>query len=931
MAARPKLFLLDSMALIYRAHFAFINNPRITSTGVNTSALYGFTTTLFEVINKQKPSHLAVCTDISGKTFRHDDFAEYKAGRQETPEDILAAIPQVQTLCETMHIPYLGYENWEADDIIGTIAKKAQDEGFDVYMMTPDKDFAQLVDDHIYHYKPSRPPKPAEVYDLEKTLKKWEIKHPHQVIDILGLMGDKVDNIPGIPGVGEKTAIKLIRQYGSIENMLEHSHELKGKLKERVEAHRDEAILSKKLATINVECPVAYKSDDFELNDYLNEELKTFFAQFEFRTLGQRLFGKEFSANAAPTVQSNSQMDLFSQGAEETTEDSQVGDSIASFDESKVKYTLVDSDKALNKLVELLEKSIEFAFDTETTGLDPLLCDLVGMSFSVKPGEAFYVPVNEDDPNWEKWVKPFEGILQNPQKLLIGQNVKYDLQVMHRKGIEIECPLYDTMLAHYLIDPDGRHGMDHLAETLLQYSPIPIEALIGKKGKQQGNMKDLKPQEVVNYACEDADITLQLKHRLSPEAQERNAEKLLQEVECPLIYVLSDMEMEGVKVDKAFLDKYSKELNIEIAQHQEKVFELAGETFNLNSPKQLGDVLFGKLDLDPKAKKTKTGQFKTDEQTLQKLSKDHDIVQYILDYRQLSKLKSTYVDALPKLINPNTGRVHTTFQQAVAATGRLSSYEPNLQNIPIRTEKGRETRKAFVSRGEGYTILSADYSQVELRLVASISEDEAMLEAFNQGMDIHTATAARVFDVKPEEVSREQRSQAKAVNFGIIYGQGAFGLAQTLGIKRTEAKEIIDQYFARYAGLKGYMDSVVDVAKKNGYVETLLGRRRYLRDINSANHTLRSFAERNAINAPIQGSAADLIKLAMINIHKELKQRKFKSKMILQVHDELLFDAWHEEREELLEMVKKQMAEAMSLKVPLVVDANFGNNWLEAH
>ena len=928
MAQDKKLFLMDAMALIYRSYYGFINNPRITSKGVNTSALYGFTNTIFEILRKEKPTHLAVCTDISGKTFRHVEYPEYKAGRQETPEDIKAAVPMVDKLLKAMKIPFLGYELWEADDIIGTLAKKAQKDGFEVYMMTPDKDFAQLVDENIYHYKPARPPKPAEILGIDETLRKWEIRRIDQVIDILGLMGDKVDNIPGIPGVGEKSAIKLLREFDTIENLLQNTDKLKGKLREKVEASKEAALLSKRLATISLDCPIEYNPDDYKIEEYLTDELKELFSEYEFRTLGKRLYGDSFSVGGKKVSEEVAQMNLFEDDEGIETE---IIPSFSTIESVEHDYQLVESVEDMKKLVNVLESCDEFAFDTETSSLDPLTCEIVGMSFSRKKGEGWYVPVDETKDNWKEILELFRSVLENPNKTIIGQNIKYDLQVMKQKDIHIQGKLFDTMLAHYIIDPDGRHGMDLLAESYLAYSPVSIETLIGKKGKKQGSMKDLKPSEISDYASEDADITLQLKEKFEPEVKSKNGEKVFYDIECPLVYVLTDMEMEGIKVDRDFLSNYSGELQKELSREQEKVFGYAGEEFNLNSPRQLGDVLFGKLKLDPKAKKTKTGQFKTDEQTLQKLGGEHDIVRHIIDYRQLTKLKSTYVDALPQMINEKTGRVHTTFQQAVAATGRLSSYDPNLQNIPIRTEKGREVRKAFIARSEEFEILSADYSQIELRIVASISGDEAMIEAFNSGLDIHRATAAKVFNVSPDNVTREQRSSAKAVNFGIIYGQGAFGLAQNLGIKRTEAKEIIDQYKEKYSGIQGYMDSTIKSAREHGFVETLTGRRRYLRDINSANFTVRSFAERNAINSPIQGSAADLIKIAMINIHAEMKKRTMKSKMILQVHDELLFDAHRDEREELQQLVKDLMAKAMVLKVPLEVDAAFGQNWLEAH
>lgn len=930
MAREKKLFILDSMALIFRAYYAFINNPRITTKGQNTSALYGYAVTLFDIINKEKPTHLMVCTDVSSKTFRHDVFPEYKAGRQETPEDIKTSIPMITELLKAMNIPLLGLQNWEADDVAGTIAKKASQDDFDVFLMTPDKDFAQLVEDHIFHYKPARPPKGPEILGVEETLRKWEIKRIDQVIDILGLMGDKVDNIPGIPGIGGKTAIKLLREFDTIENLLVNTDKLKGKQKENVENNKEQAILSKQLATININAPVEYNPDSYVLENYITPELKELFAEYEFRTLGTRIFGKDFSVAGKKASPEMSQMNLFDG-------DDQANSVETSIDLKTIKdvehdYKMLSTEAEIKELVTILEKADEFAFDTETSSLDAMNCEIVGMSFSTQKGNGWYVPLNEDKENWFDKIKPFVGVLQDENKTIIGQNIKFDLQVMRQKGVQLKAKLFDTMLAHYIIDPDGRHGMDLLSENYLHYSPVSIETLIGsKKGKNQGSMKDLKPEAISDYAAEDADVTLQLKEKFSPELKDRNGLKVFNEIECPLVYVLSDIEMEGIKVDREFLAEYSGELQIELAKEMEKVFELAGEEFNLNSPKQLGEVLFDRLKLDPKAKKTKTGQYKTDEATLQKLSAEHDIVQHIVDYRQLTKLKSTYVDSLPNMIDEKTGRVHTSFNQAVAATGRLSSDKPNLQNIPIRTDRGRKVRAAFVPRSSDFEILSADYSQVELRIVAHMSNDEAMIEAFNSGMDIHTATAARVYGIEPAAVSKEQRSSAKAVNFGIIYGQGAFGLAQNLGIKRGEAKEIIDQYFEKYAGLKKYMEDVVVKAREQGYVETLTGRRRYLRDINSANFTVRGFAERNAINSPIQGTAADLIKIAMINIHAEMKKRDMKSKMILQVHDELLFDAHVSEKDELKEMVTSLMSSAMSMKVPLLAEAGFGPNWLEAH
>jgi DNA polymerase-1 len=926
---RKKLFLLDNMALIFRAYYSFINNPRITTKGDNTSALYGYLLTLFDIINNQKPTHLAVCTDVGSKTFRHSTFPEYKAGRQETPEDIVKAIPMISKLLDAMNIPLIGLENYEADDLVGTLAIRAQADGFDVYMMTPDKDFAQLVDEHIWHYKPAKPPKPAEVLGVRETLDKWEIDRIEQVIDVLGLMGDKVDNIPGIPGIGERTAIKLVQEFGSVENLLANSGRLKGKQKEAVERYGEQALLSKQLATIDIHSPVAYEPGSYELRDYKTGVLKELLEQYEIRTLGTRIFGDGYRAGSdRPPAQVGNQLSLFGGQEGETV----AGTAYLGLADVPHDYRLVSSVADLRDLVDALKGETEISFDTETSSLDTLTCELVGMSFSNKKGMGWYVAMDESHEDWREKLDLVRPLLEDEHKALVGQNIKFDMAVMRQKGVELKGKLWDTMLAHYVIEPDGKHGMDAMSEAYLGYSPVKIETLIGsKKGPRQGSMKDLKPEEICDYAAEDADVTLQLKEVLAPKLQEVNGGKVFHDIECPLVEVLCHMEMEGIRVDTEFLAGYSVALREQMLGSQARVFEEAGMEFNLNSPKQLGEVLFERMKLDAKAKKTKTGQYKTDEATLEKLGQAHPIVGHILDYRELAKLKSTYVDALPQLVHPKTGRVHTTYQQAVAATGRLSSNDPNLQNIPIRTAKGREVRRAFVPRNDDYRILSADYSQVELRIVASISGDSALIEAFRMGADIHTATAARIYGVSIEEVDLQQRANAKAVNFGIIYGQGAFGLAENLGISRTEAKEIIDQYFDRYPGLKRYMADTVAKARDCGYVETLTGRRRYLRDINSANFTVRGFAERNAINSPIQGTAADLIKIAMIRVHKAMRQAGMRSKLLLQVHDELVFDAHVEEVPALEGMVKELMAGAMELQVPLVAEAGVGMNWLEAH
>lgn len=919
MSDQKKLFLLDAMALVYRAHFAFISNPRITSTGINTSAIFGFMNALLEILEKEKPTHLAVVTDVSGVTFRNDIFPEYKAGREETPEDILAARPYIERLLKAMNIAYLGLDGYEADDIIGTVAKKAQAEGFQVYMMTPDKDFAQLVDENIFHYKPSRPPKPVEILGVPETLAKWDIERIDQVIDVLALMGDKVDNIPGIAGVGEKTAVKLLKQFDTVENLLKNTDQLKGKLKEKVEAGVDSALLSKTLATIVTDVPIEAELESLLVEDYNEEELKALFTELEFKTMGKRLFGQ-------PVAASSGQMDMFSGSPSENDTNA-----IKTFDSGSVDYTFIDSDSEAEKLGKQLLESDCFAFDTETSGLDPLTSELVGISFSFGSGNGYYVAINEDNTNWQQRLGYFAPALAAPNILKVGQNLKFDVEVLKCKGLQVAAPIFDTMLAHYLIEPDSRHNMDQLSRTYLNYNPISIETLIGKKGKNQRSMKDLEPAEISNYACEDADITFRLYESLKPELEKLNGKKLHDELETPLVFVLGDMELEGIRINLDGLSDFSKQLGNEILKAEERIYELAGAQFNINSPKQLGEILFDQLKLDPKAKKTKSGQYSTNEEVLSRLAGEHEIIRIVLEYRQDQKLKSTYVDALPTMVNPLTGRVHSSFNQAVAATGRLSSNNPNLQNIPIRTEKGREIRKNFIPRSDDFELFSADYSQVELRLIAHISNDEAMINDFNEGHDIHSATAARVYGVPISEVDSDLRRNAKTTNFGIIYGISAHGLSQRLGIGRSEAKEIIDQYFEKYQGIKAYMEDSVEYARKHGFVETLMGRRRYLRDINSSNHTVRSFAERNAINAPIQGSAADLIKVAMINIHKEMVQKGLRSKMILQVHDELVFDAHKDEKDELQALVSKKMSGAMSLNVPLLVESSFGQNWLEAH
>ena len=959
--ADKKLFLLDGMALVYRAYFAFSKNPRITSYGFNTSAIFGYTNTLLDVLKREKPTHIGVSFDTAVPTARHIEFEAYKAHRQEMPEDISKALPYIRKVTEALKIPLLILDGYEADDIIGTIAKKAEKVGYDVYMMTPDKDFGQLVSDHIYIYKPAHLGNDFEILGVQQILKRWEITDVKQVIDILGLMGDAVDNIPGVPGVGEKTAKLLIQKYGSVEGLYEHTNELKGKQKENVENNKDQAFLSKRLATIDLNVPIELVEEHLILEPPDKEAVEKLFDELEFKTMLKRVFeignqstddSRESTGNVSSSarlnegvgqgVENNStpgSFDLFNQGfqtispnASENKEE-QLQANRNNILNITHNYQLVDDESKIKDLLQKLLQQTEVCFDTETTDLETLNAEIVGMSFSYKEHEAFYVPFTSDQKETQNLLNEFKPFFENDSITKIGQNIKYDLGILKNYGIELKGKWFDTMLAHYLIDADLRHGMDFLSSTYLNYEPVSISTLIGKKGKGQLNMRDIEVEKIKEYAAEDADITLQLKKLFAPQLTELNAQKLFDEVEVPLIDVLSDMEREGVRVNKNFLEEYSIELGKQVADLEKRIYELSGGlNFNISSPKQLGEVLFDHLKLDPKAKKTKTGQYQTGEDVLSGLS-EHEIVRCILDIRQLQKLKSTYVDALPQLINEKTGRVHTSFNQAVAATGRLSSTNPNVQNIPIRTEKGREIRKAFIARNDDFVLLSADYSQIELRVIASISNEENMIDAFKNGIDIHTATASKVYHVPLEEVTGDQRRNAKAVNFGIIYGQSAFGLSQNLGIPRKEAAQIIEEYFLQYPRIKEYMNTTIHFAQENGFVETLLGRRRYLRDINSKNFTVRGFAERNAINAPIQGSAADMIKVAMIKIHQAMKSEILiqKSKMILQVHDELLFDVHKDEMAVMKNLVKQEMENAMQLKVPIVVEAGVGENWLEAH
>jgi len=895
----------------------------------------GFTNTLLEVLKNQQPSHIAVVFDTAAPTARHIEFEAYKAHREKMPEDLSASIPYIYRLIEGFNIPIITMDGYEADDIIGTLAKKAEQENFQVYCMTPDKDFGQLVSDNIFIYKPARMGNGAEVQGVKEILEKWEVTDVCQVIDILGLWGDAVDNIPGIPGIGEKTAKKLVQEFGSVEGIIANADQLKGKMRENVENFAEQGLISKKLATILLDVPVELNEKALELEDPNKDILEPLFAELEFRTLGKRVFGDDFSIfeKNAPI---NGQMDLFAiQTTANTTstviEVSSENIVLKNIHNTTHEYTLLDTTEEQEKLAEELNSKSSFCFDTETTGLDANLADIVGLSFSFETGKAYYIPTPANREEAQHIVDIFKSALENPAIEKIGQNIKYDILLLARYGVKVQGTLFDTMLAHYLIDPDTRHGMDVLAENYLNYTPVSITELIGEKGKKQGNMRDVDFEKIKEYAAEDADITLQLKNIFHPLLVETDTLKLAQDVEFPLVYVLAEIERNGVKVDVPALGEFSKTLEQDITDLENAIFEKAGVNFNIASPKQLGEVLFDKLQLDPKAKKTKTGQYKTGEDVLLALAHKSDIVQDILNFRQLQKLKSTYVDSLPELINPETGLIHTSYNQAVAATGRLSSTNPNLQNIPIRTERGREVRKAFIPRSQDHVILSADYSQIELRLIAELSKDQNMLEAFSQGHDIHRATAAKVYNMAFEEVTSEQRRNAKAVNFGIIYGQSAFGLSQNLGISRKEAADIINEYFNQYTGIKKYMSDAVEFAKEKGYVETILKRRRYLRDINSANMTVRGFAERNAINAPIQGSAADLIKIAMIAIQKEIEQQGLAGKMIMQVHDELVFDVPKQEVEAFKTIILDKMTNAIKTNVPLIVEIGEGKNWLEAH
>ena len=949
-ATDKKVFLLDAMALIFRAYYALIRNPRITSKGKNTNAQFGFINTLLDLINNQRPTHMAVCFDTQAPTERHTEFTDYKANRQEAPEDLLAAIPDIKRLIRGFNIPVLEVDGFEADDVIGTLSKKGAAAGYEVYMVTPDKDYGQLVDGNIKIYKPGYQGSEAEILGAKEVCEKWNIKEVHQVIDILGLMGDAVDNIPGIAGVGEKTAAKLLAEYGTLENVIENADKIKGALGEKIRNGKNSAILSKKLATIITTVPIEFHEEDFRLKEWNKDLLKEVFIELEFKTVAKRILGEELSIVPGVAPQ-GVQTDLFG-NAVESKQKSETGSkkSEATADEDRAEdseelqagknihntshqYRALKEEEAIKKLVEELLEEKEVCFDTETTGIDANDVELVGMSFSFKPGEAYYVPCPADQEATKKILKLFEPVFNKRDILWIGQNLKYDMLVLKWYGYELKGEIFDTMLAHYVIEPDGKRSMDMLSARFLGYEPVHIDELIGKKGKNQLNMRDVELDKITDYAAEDADITLQLKQVFVPLLKSKEVEKVFKEVENPLAKVLTEMEYEGVRIDVDFLREYSKELEREAMVAEDSVYKQAGVKFNLASPRQLGEVLFEKLKLDPKAKKTKTGQYATGEDVLMKLAHQNKIVEDILVFRELTKLKSTYVDSLPELINRKTGRVHTSYAQAVAVTGRLSSNNPNLQNIPIRTERGREIRKAFIPRDSNRVLISADYSQIELRIVAGISGDPAMCEAFKKGVDIHTATAAKVYGVEESAVTKEQRYKAKSVNFGIIYGQGAFGLADNLGISRTEAKEIIDNYKKQFAGIQRYMDDTINFARENGFVQTLMGRKRWLRDINSSNFTVRGFAERNAINSPIQGTAADMIKLAMVKVYDEFRKHKFESRMILQVHDELVFDAVQDEVETIKPIILDCMRSALPLPngVPVEAEVGSGVNWLEAH
>jgi DNA polymerase I len=948
MAAQKRLFLLDAYALIFRGYYAFIKNPRINSKGMDTSAIMGFMNSLMDVIKREKPDHLAVAFDKGGSDYRFEMYQEYKAHRDETPEAIKIAVPYIQELLRAMHIPIIEKAGFEADDLIGTLAKQAEKEGFQVFMVTPDKDFAQLVSENIFMYKPARMGNDIEIWGIPEVLAKFEIERPDQVIDFLGMMGDAADNIPGLPGVGEKTAKKFLAEFGTLENLLANTHQLKGAIKDKIEANAELGILSKKLATILLDCPVTFDAGDYELSKPDVEKTDALFQELEFRQMKAQ-FDKLYDSPPTPeggaeeeTVKkvvpkktNEEQFDLF--GFSDESDEPTSGHSYyATLENTSHFYQIIQGDLPTKLLLQNLLGQTSVCFDTETTGLDALNAELVGISFSFEKGKGFYVPFPENQEKAQTLIKKFRPFFENESIEKIGQNIKYDLKILSNYNLQVKGKLFDTMIAHYLINPDMRHNMDVLSETYLKYTPKSIETLIGKKGKGQLSMRDVPLEDIKEYATEDADITFQLAAHFQPILEKVGTKKLFDEIEIPLVPVLADMEKEGIRLDVAFLKSMSVDMQKEIDAFEQQIYETAGEKFNLASPKQLGDILFDKLKIGgTKQKKTKTGQYATGEEVLSYLANEHQIVRDILEWRQMVKLQSTYIDALPNQVDEKTGRVHTDYMQTVAATGRLSSNNPNLQNIPIRTERGRLIRKAFVARDENYTLLSADYSQIELRIIAAMCGEENMIKAFQNNEDIHKSTAAKVFNVPLDEVTKEQRSHAKTVNFGIIYGVSAFGLSNQTNLSRKESAELIEAYYQTYPKLKSFMSSQVDFARENGYVETISGRRRYLKDINSANAIVRGGAERNAVNAPIQGSAADIIKIAMINIHKKLTADPeglgWKSKMLLQVHDELVFDVHNSELESIQPMIKYEMENAFKMAVPLDVEIGLGKNWLEAH
>lgn len=920
------LFLLDAYALIYRGYYAFIKNPRINSKGTDTSAILGFMNSLFEIIRTQNPDYLAVAFDKGGSVTRSEMFEEYKSNRDKTPEPILVAIPYIKEILEGMKIPILEKEGFEADDIIGTVAKDAEENNFKVYMVTPDKDFAQLVSDNIFLCKPARMGNSMEIWGVDEVKDKFEVESPDQVIDYLGMMGDSVDNIPGLPGVGDKTAKKFIKQYGSLENLLQNAHEVTGKLGEKIIENKELGVLSKKLAKIILDVPIDYNLDEFKLSDPDKEIVLKVFDELEFRRIKETFF-KIFGTNSNQLEEKGAEVvqgDLFSETYNlESNKDSLNG--------SKSIYQRIESFEELKLLVEKMMKQEIVAFDTETEGLNALETDIVGISFSWQKGIGYYLPIKNNKSVHEKSFEILRPFFESTEIIKVGHNIKFDIQVLHKYNVKVSSPIYDTMVAHYLINPDMRHNLDTLSESYLNYSPISIESLIGKKGKNQISMRDVSIDKITDYASEDADITLQLKSIFDKEIEVNNLSKIFYDIEIPMINVLSEMETEGIKIDTSYLEKLDKEFEEDLEKLKKEIFKKSGEEFNLNSPKQLGEILFDKLKLVSKPKKTKTGQYSTSEEVLSSLANDHKIIEDILEWRSLDKLQNTYVKSLPNEVSSLTNRVHSSFNQTVTTTGRLSSNNPNLQNIPIRTANGQKIRRAFIPRGSDYILMAADYSQIELRVIASMSNEKNMIDAFVNNQDIHTMTASKIYNVDPENVTREQRGNAKTVNFGIIYGVSAFGLSQQTDLNRSESKVMIDNYFINYPGLKKYMSDQIDFARNNGYVETIMGRRRYLQNINSQNNMLRSSSERNAINAPIQGSAADIIKIAMININSELKKQSLKSKMLLQVHDELVFDVHKSEKDQIKDIVKTTMESAVKLKVPLKIDLEFGKNWLEAH